>query len=283
MSSWNIKEKTVLVTGATDGIGRETAIRLVQEGCRVVIHGRNPAKTESLHDALATRAASPLPDFVLADFTSLDEIWLLSKALHEKYSALDVLINNAGVFRHRYRKTGDGFEVTWQVNYLAPFALTLLLLDMLQKPASSRVVNVVSQAHAVRLDWRDLNSEESFEGYNAYAWSKLALIMFSLELADRLKETGVSVISLHPGVIRTKLLSASSSSWGLPPSRGAENVIEAAADPSLSGKTGLYLVERKPVRPPRFAEDGENRKKLWSLSVEMTGLNIKQGTKEGSE
>jgi retinol dehydrogenase-12 len=272
MNDWNIEGKIVLVTGATDGIGHETAIRLASKGCRVIVHGRDPTRTKSVHRRVASEASSPLPDYVIADFRSLNEIRNFSKVLHEQHPALDVLINNAGVYQHRYEQTADGFEVTWQVNYLAPFALTLLLLDLLRKPDMARVVNVASQAHASRLDWRNLNAEKSFGGYDAYSRSKLALILFSLELAEKVKETGIAVFCLHPGVIRTKLLAAASGSLGCPPALGAENVIQPAADPSLSGRTGLYLVGRKPVRPPLFAGDVENREKLWSLSAEMTGV-----------
>lgn len=199
-----MNDSTYLVTGATDGIGKATALALARTGATVILHGRDPAKTaQTLADVQAATGSSQVHP-VLADFASLDDVAALADRVHRDFGTLNVLINNAGLLTDHRQLSREGFELTFAVNYLAPFLLTHRLLGLLQRNAPARIVNVASTAMGggqIRLD--DLQAEQRFDGWRAYANSKLANVLFSALLAEKLAGTGVVSNSLCPGLIDT--------------------------------------------------------------------------------
>lgn len=199
-----MKDSLYLVTGATDGIGKATALGLAEAGATVILHGRNPEKLDQTLAEVRAVAGSQGVYPVLADFSALDEVRELAKRIHAEFGVLNVLINNAGLLTDHRQTSRDGFELTFAVNFLAPFLLTHLLLDLLKQNAPARVVNVASTAmEGGRIDLSDLQSERRFDGWRAYANSKLGNVLFSAVLAEKLAGTGVVSNSLCPGLIDT--------------------------------------------------------------------------------
>ncbi|MFW6333478.1 MAG: SDR family oxidoreductase, partial [Thermodesulfobacteriota bacterium] len=263
----HIRGKRVLVTGATDGIGRETALELADMGAEVVVHGRNFQKGKSVLAKIKERTGTE-PDLLQADFASLQEVRTLAEEIKDKYDRLDVLLNNAGVYMEDREFSDDGYEMTFAVNYLAMFLLTLSLLDLMKNSAPSRIVNVGSMAHASDIDFDNLQGESSFSGYDAYSRSKLCVNIFTFRLAEKLKGTGVTINCLHPGIISTKLLHAFGISGGASVEKGAGNLIHAAASPDLENVTGNYFVDREKTDPASISFDREIQDRLWRLSEE---------------
>ncbi|RLD53720.1 MAG: short-chain dehydrogenase, partial [Bacteroidetes bacterium] len=222
-----MKDKTILITGSTDGIGKQTALELAGLGCHVIVHGRNPELTESTANYIASKTGNNNIDFFVTDFSSLQDVKQLSDEIHTKYKNMDVLINNAGVFLNERKLSLDGFEMTFAVNHLAHFYLTNLLLDLLQNVQQGRIVNVASMAHASELDFENIRGKKYFDAYTAYSYSKLCNIMFTYYLAEKIFDSTITVNCLHPGVIGTKLLHAG---WG----SGGSGIHEGS-------KTSVYL------------------------------------------
>lgn len=261
----------VLVTGATDGIGKQTAIELASRGARVIVHGRTLPKAELAAHEIRRAAPDSRIDVCAADFSSLAEVRRLGELLAVSHPRLDVLINNAGVYMHDRVLTVDGFETTFAVNHLAPFLLTLLLLPALSKSDQGRVVNVSSMAHSRgRLDFDDLDSDRRFDAYQAYATSKLANILFSNELARRLSGTPTTSNALHPGVITTKLLMQGFGSTGASVKQGAATSVKLALDPDLSTTSGRYFSDEREVKPAPASHDEKVQRRLWTVSLSRT-------------
>lgn len=252
-----------LVTGATDGIGLETARELTKKGLHVIVHGRSREKVERVRKELSGSG-------VVADLASLGEVRSLARDVRDLAPKIHVLINNAGVFMQERALTVDGYETTFAVNHLAPFLLTHLLLDPLE---GGRVVNVSSIAHTRgRVEWDNLQGERRFDGYDAYARSKLANVLFTLELARRVGPR-FTVNALHPGVVGTKLLRAGFGMSGSDSLReGAATSVFLATSPDVSGKTGGYYVRSALTAPSKDARDPEIARRLFDLSAQMTGL-----------
>ncbi len=207
--------KTVLITGATSGIGKATAMGLANMGASVVMVGRDRGRGEAAVAEIKERSGNASVDLMLADVSSQREIRRLADGFGEAYPRLDVLVNNAGVFRSERITTADGIEATFAVNHLAYFLLTNLLLERLKASAPSRIVNVASADHSnATIDFDDLQGEKGYRGAKAYSRSKLANVLFTYELARRLRGTGVTVNCLHPGVVGTNLGSGVSGAFG---------------------------------------------------------------------
>lgn len=268
--------KNILVTGATSGIGRATALELARRGCRVLVHGRDEARCREVADECAKLSGEVVP-YLVADLASLTQVRSLAEDVRT-IGTLDVLVANAGVYLDDRLETVDGYEATFAVNHLAHFLLTNLLLDTLEQSAPSRVVVVSSQAHqAGRLDFNDLMHERSYDGYDAYADSKLANVMFTYALAKRLDAARVTANCLHPGSISTKLLHAGWHGGGLPVERGAETPVYLSVSPDVEGVTAGYYVDEQPRRSSAESYDEGEQERLWEISERLVGLPVALG------
>ena len=283
-----IDGQTCLVTGGTKGIGWNSALQLASQGGQVVITCRDPARGEqAIHDIQekietnGTHHGSV--SMIQADFRSLNSVRKLAQQFKQRYGRLNVLVNNAGVLRTRRHITLDGYEETFQVNHLAHFLLTNLLLDLLKTSAPSRIVNISSDAHnGARIHFDDLMGEKNYGGLRAYGQSKLANVLFTYELARRLKGTGVTAEALHPGAVSShlgegepglfpkvfgalKLFFASSS-------HAAQSVTYLSTCPELEGVSGKYYVKTHETRSSKCSYDEATAHRLWQVSEELTGL-----------
>jgi len=258
----------VLVTGATDGIGKATALELAKRGMYVIVHGRNPQKVDQTLAEIHRQVPKAQLDYAVADFSSLAEVGTLAEDLLARFSMLNVLIHNAGVYLKSRQLSADGYEMTFAVNHLAPFALTQLLLSRLRE-SHARVITVASMVHAnVPIDFDNLNAEKHYDGYKAYAQSKTANILFATELAER-EQGNLTSNSLHPGVIATKLLAAGFGLNGASPERGAATSVYLATAEEAANVSGKYFVDCQEKKPAAHAIDSTIRKRLWRVSEEM--------------
>ena len=272
-----------LVTGATSGIGQETARGLAGLGAHVVIVGRDRARAESTRKAIVERSGNPRVDVLLADLSSLAGIRGLADEFLSSYPALHVLVNNAGTVELSRTVTVDGFEKTFAVNHLAYFLLTNLLLPRLRASAPARIVNVASEAHRFgRIDLADLQSEKSYAAMRVYGTSKLLNLLFTVALAERLAGSGVTANCLHPGAVSTglgkqngalaKLLIGLLRPFFLTAEQGAANSIFVAASDELAGVSGKYFVKQRAVAPSRRSQRLELARRVWARSNELVGL-----------
>lgn len=281
MEPSSLQGKTVLVTGATSGIGKQTALALAGLGARVVLVARNPERGAP---ALAeVQAAGGTAELLCADFSSLAEVRGLAQTFLARHPTLHVLVNNAGATYMERKVSADGFELSFAANHLAPFLLTHLLLPALKAAKAARVVNVSSVVHrTTHLDFDDLQSEKHYGGLHAYAKSKLANILFTYELARRLAGSGVTSNCLHPGIVATgfgqnqpgffKALFAFASPLFVSPATGARTQVFLAASPEVEGVTGHYFVRCKKARSSKYSYDLEVARHLWEVSAELAGL-----------
>jgi NAD(P)-dependent dehydrogenase (short-subunit alcohol dehydrogenase family) len=277
--------RTILVTGSTSGIGLATAEALARMGAAVIVHGRNADKAKRVVTGLIRATGNQQVSFVQADFASLADVRRLAEELDARLPRLDVLINNAGtaVIGRSRTLTGDGYEMTFAVNHLAPFLLTNLLLDKIKKSMPARIIVVASEAHrTANLDLDDLMGERGGVGFRAYSRSKLANILFTRTLAKRLEGSGVTINAVHPGVVHTGLLSASSTPYKLimilggwlmkSPQQGASTSIYLASSSEVDGRSGGYYADCAPSEPTAEARDDVSGERLWQLSANLVGL-----------
>ncbi|HTA88737.1 MAG TPA: SDR family NAD(P)-dependent oxidoreductase [Polyangiaceae bacterium] len=268
-------DSVVLVTGSTDGIGRETALELARLGARVIVHGRNAARVAEAYEEVARVSSTPPPKPVLADFASLSAVRAMATELESRKLPIDALINNAGVYMKRRELSPDAIEMTMAVNHFAHVLLTHRLLASEQGSALRRIVNVTSIAHnRAFLDLQDIeNTRAEFDDYQAYATSKFANVLFTVELARRLRARDVLVNAVHPGVVSTKLLSAGFDMRG-PDSmgKGARTSVMLAISPEYAHLSGVYFVEGREGRMHRQASDAEFTARFYELSAERVGV-----------
>ncbi len=271
-----MKEKIVLITGVTAGIGRATALELAKKEATVVTINRNKEKSERVVDEIRQKSGNDKVDYLVADLSSRKQVRRVADEFKSRFDKLHVLINNAGVIPPERKETEDGFELQFAVNHLAPFLLTNLLIDQLKDSAPSRIVTVSSSAHShTSLDFDDLQSEEEYDPNEVYSRTKLANVLFTRELAKRLQGTGVTANCLTPGMVKTKMLEqymGSSTASGASPKEGAETPVYLATSPEVESVTGQYFENNRAVAPSREAQDDETAKKLWRVSAELTGL-----------
>ena len=277
----DLKGKTVLVTGATAGIGRETALGVAKLGAHVVLVGRNPEKTQRVCDELKAATGNQNIDFLLADLSLLSEIRRLAAEFLARFGALHVLINNVGAINLKREVTREGFELTFVMNHLGLFLLTELLLPALQKAAPARIINLSSDAHrSTGLDFDDLQAERSYSSFKVYSRSKLMNVLFTRELAHRVAPMRITANAVHPGMVASEFINkpgalgrianAFVGVFGLSPEAGARTSVFIASSPEVDGMTGRYFVKSKPVNPSRKAQDDASAKRLWDISERLT-------------
>jgi retinol dehydrogenase 12 len=276
--------RTCLVTGATGGIGRETALRLAALGATVVTVARDPLRGAAAADEIRQRVPGARIETLTADLSSLARVRQLAEEVLARYDRLDVLVNNAGVITTRPQLTVDGIETTVATNHLAPFLLTNLLRGRMEKSAPARVVTVASAVHKqIRaIPWDDLERGLPDGHRQAYPLSKLANVLFTVELAQRLAGTGVTANCLHPGFVRTGLGREVTGLLGAAlrvvlrlrpgPASGAQTPVYLASSPEVADVTGGYFVKRRPAAPSALATDSAAAARLWTLSERLTGL-----------
>ena len=268
----NLQGKTVLITGATDGLGKEVALLAAKAGATVLLHGRSRSKAEPVLEQVR-RAGSADAELYLADLESLDEVRKLAAEVLARHRRLDVLINNAGILRAGETPRAEnaaGVELHFQVNYLAPFLLTRLLLPLLKAAAPARIVNVSSLGQAP-IDFEDVQLTHSYSGMQGYCQSKLAQIMFTIDLAEELEGAGVTAMSLHPGTfMNTNMVVGQGMTPQSKVEDGARATFEMAFSAEHAGKTGGFYNQFNPGHPNPQAADAEARKRLWALSEALT-------------
>lgn len=269
----SIKAKIVLITGSTDGIGKQTALDLAEMGAFVIVHGRNEDKAMQTTEEVKQKTGNNNIEYVVGDLASLQQIGKMSEDIHQRFDKIDVLINNAGVFKTERELNADGFEKTFAINHLSYFLLTGLLLDLIKKSEYARIVNVASMAHGQELDFDNLNAESYYDGYDAYARSKLCNIMFTYKLARMLSNTHIIANVLHPGVISTKLLHVGFGSGGSALTQGSKTSVYLATSDEVEGISGKYFSNSRMVNSSDVSYDQVTQDKLWHSSERFTQFN----------
>lgn len=274
--------KIVLITGANSGVGFVTARALAELGAEIIMVCRDPARADAARKEIARVATGPAAKLLLADLSSQAAIRRLAGEVRSRFSRIDVLVNNAGAIFSRRELTSDGIERTFATNHLAPFLLTNLLLDLVQAATRARIVMVASESHSGSLDFANLQGEQSYNFFGAYNRSKLGNILFTYELARRLKDTGTSVNCVSPGPTVTPF---GKNLTGLPallpgllkripyllrsPEKGAETLIYAASSPELEDVSGRFFLHRRETRTKKVTYNTEVAARLWRVSEEL--------------
>jgi retinol dehydrogenase-12 len=282
----NLQGKVCLITGATNGIGEEAAKQIALMGAEIVFIARNPAKAEELKQSLKSLTGRESTS-IIADLSSQEEVKRAASEFLSMNKPLNILLNNAGIMNTSRKETVDGLEEVFSVNHLAYYSFTLMLMNKLIESGPSRVVNVASGAHMFVKDMNfdDLQSEKEYKTMQVYGRSKLANILFTRELAERLKGKGVTVNCLHPGFVNTGIGSNNSPTMGRilmtlarPFSRktdkGAETSIYLCVSPEVENETGEYFYDCKKEKISAAASDKENATKLWEVSSKLTGIDL---------
>jgi retinol dehydrogenase 12 len=280
-----------LITGSTEGVGKATAIELAGRGFAVVLAARDAAKAEAVKKEIAASAGNPHVDYLIADLKSLKQVRGLAEAFKQRYPRLDVLINNAGILAPVREVTQDGYESTFQVNYLSPFYLTQLLLDELRNGKQGRIVNLTSNIYVRgKFDAHNLQGERRYSTFAAYAASKLFVVMSSIELAERLRGTNVTVNAVHPGIVRTQMmlgapglfraLSYLALPFALSPQEGAATSVYLATSPAAEGVSGKYFASGKAVAVRNPSNTPQNRELLWTISMSAVQLGPVESKRE---
>ena len=280
--TWSIKGKTVLITGATRGLGLAAAVALAGLGARTILVGRDTRRLAAAAAAVRATGVGTDVSSYLCDFSSQADIRRLAAEVQQNHDRLDVLINNAGGVHSSRRLTADGIEATFATNHLGYFLLTALLRDLIVRSAPARIVSVASEGHwRGTMDFDDLGFERGYGVMKAYARSKLANILFASELSRRLAGTGVTSNSLHPGGVATNIWAGAPfwskpfiavlvRPWLISVEAGAATLVHLAASPDLDNVSGLYFEKQKPEAPSELAQDAQLAQRLWSVSEELT-------------
>jgi NAD(P)-dependent dehydrogenase (short-subunit alcohol dehydrogenase family) len=281
---FNIKNKNILITGATSGIGRSTVLALSSMGASVTFIARNKDKAEILLKELNKKYQNKAA-YILADLSSQKEVKSAAKEYLKMNRPLDILINNAGLINLKRRETIDGFEETFAVNHLAYFSLTNLLIDKLKESESARIINISSGAHQFvkRMNFDDIQSEKNYKPFKVYSYSKLANILFTRKLSEILKDDNITVNCLHPGVVATgfasqndskfqKFLFKLSKPFMRSSNKGAETSIYLSSSDDVSDVSGKYFYNSKVSKISSGASNEEDTERLWRISMELTEL-----------
>ena len=280
--SSSMKGKNVIITGSSRGIGYYTAMGLAKKGAHVIIVSHNEARSKKAVQRISRKVGSGSADFYVADLSSQKDIRRLAELVKSHYEHIDVLINNVGGWFRKYQHSPDGIEMTFALNHLSYFLLTGLLIDLLKASSPARIVNVASDAHeqADQIHFEDIGFENGFRPYLAYAQSKLANIIFTYSLADRLEGTEITANALHPGFVSSHLyrdfgiltgvIDFFADIFGKSPEEGAQTSIYLASVPEVANVSGKYFVDKQPERSSPVSYDKEQAQRLWELSEKMT-------------
>jgi NAD(P)-dependent dehydrogenase (short-subunit alcohol dehydrogenase family) len=280
------RNSVVIVTGANAGMGKATSIALARTGATIVMLSRSRERGEKAVNEVRSLTGNNSVELMLCDLGSLESIENFCREFKSRHSRLNVLVNNAGAIHRNRHETVDGYEATFGVNHLGHFLLTNRLLDLLIASAPSRIINLSSSEHRKGIiDFEDINLTKNYSLKRAYRQSKLANVLFTYELAERLKSTGVTANCVHPGVIHTgmtikfcvdggygKFVARILRPFFRSPDRGAETAIYLAISPKAEGVTGKYFYRKKPVSSSKRSYIKADAKKLWDLSEKMTGF-----------
>jgi NAD(P)-dependent dehydrogenase (short-subunit alcohol dehydrogenase family) len=285
-----LSDKICLVTGATNGIGKVTARELAKMGATVVVAGRSREKTESIVAELRAAAGHDRVIPMLADLSLLSGCATLAAQFRAKFDRLDILVNNAGGIFNQRQLTSEGLEMTFALNHMSYFAVTTLLLDLLKRSESARVVSVSSGAHfgTRSMDWDNLQGEKRYVGFTAYSSSKLANVLFTYELARQMAGSRVTANVLHPGAVSTgfgtnnqdifsKLLFKGFQLVAIPVEKGARTSIYLASSPEVEGVTGKYYSEMRETKSSPISYDAGIQSKLWEISAALMPTTVKAG------
>ena len=283
-----MKDKVVIVTGSTNGIGEVTALELARKGAEVVLISRSQNKLENTVNTIKSETGNDKVSYIQADLSSIADIRSAAGQFLQSHNRLDVLLNNAGAYFSERKESVDGNEMTMALNHLNYFLLTNLLLDTLKETASetgeARIVNVSSSAHrSGSINFDDFQAQDGYNGFRRYGDSKLMNILFTYELARRLEGTGVTANALHPGFVNTGFgmnnggltkiaLDLIQKLVALSPEKGAETNIYLAASPDVEGITGKYWDNKQQKASNSASHNFETQKRLWELSEELTGI-----------
>ena len=278
-----MKDKVVIVTGATDGIGLVTAHELAAMGAEVIVVGRNAEKGRGVVADIKSSSGNEKVELMVADLSSMEEVRKLANEFKSKYKRLDVLVNNAGAVFQKRSESADGFEMTFALNHLNYFLLTNLLLETIKASAPARIINVSSGAHhGEEINFEDLQNQNNYNGLSVYGQSKLANILFTKALAKRLEGIDVTTNAIHPGFVATRFGRNNGGLMGLfmpiahlfarTPAQGAETLVYAASSPEVENVSGEYFVDSAVAPSSAASKDMEAAERLWQLSAEMVGL-----------
>ena len=281
-----MKDKICLITGATSGIGKATAIALSEMGYSLILTGRNNKRGEILVNKIRKKFQNQTAEFIRADISSRSDVIQLTEKIMSEYNHLDVLINNAGARYNKYQKSGDGIELTFATNHLGHFLLTLQLIDLLKASSSARIINVASSAHfGYSNDFNQAADPLHYNRKEAYGKSKLANLMFTYELARRLQDKRISVNAVDPGGVITNLgRNNGFIPWSkhilyyllkqklITPGQGAETIVYLASSPETSGVSGKYFYRKNKIQSSRESYDKKSATKLWNLSLGLCNI-----------
>lgn len=278
-----VEGKICIVTGANSGIGKVTAQKLADAGATVILACRNTEKATIVRQEIQQKNKEAKVDSIPCDLASFASIRAFVQTFQSRYSQLHLLINNAGLFSMQREETQDGFEMTFGTNHLGPFLLTNLLLPLIQKSAPARIINVSSAMHhRGKISFDDLQSQQSYNGIQAYSDSKLANVLFTCELARRLEKDGITVNCLHPGMVATNIWpgqkwyltlgSAVIRCFARKPEKGAKTTLFLALSDDVASVTGKYFVDEKIRHTSRLAQQEDIQKQLWTVSEQLTQL-----------
>lgn len=281
----SVAGKTVVITGATSGIGEVAACELAKQGARIVFTARDRERAAATTKKLKAANSSADHRVHLADLSSVAEMRRVASEIAQSENKIDLLINNAGAVFLSRKTSVDGLEMTFATNHMAYFVLTNILLDRLKATPGARVVSTASDAHkSGRLDFTDLQSEKNYGSFRVYGTTKLENILFTRELSRRLQGSGVTANCLHPGFVGTRFgqnnasnvflkgLSRTIMSFGLKPEEGAKTIIYLASSPEVEGKSGGYYYKCKLERPTAAAQNDDDARRLWDVSAKIAGF-----------
>jgi NAD(P)-dependent dehydrogenase (short-subunit alcohol dehydrogenase family) len=278
------KQRICLVTGATSGIGRATAVEMARMGWTIIVGARNQMKAAKAIEYLQAASGNSSVESAIADFSSLTQVRQMAQQIADRHDRIDVLVNNAGALFFRREISEDGYEQTFAVNHLAPFLLTNLLMPSLLKSNRARIVNVSSGSHlSAQIDFDDLHGEHSYRMLRAYGQSKLANVLFTYELGRRFDGSGIAANAVNPGLVATNM--GGNNGWlvrvgveltkvlRISAEEGAQPIIRLASSPELEDVRGMYFQKLTAERSSAQSYDPDVAQRLWEMSERLVGLD----------